>query len=874
MFHQFIQKTFVLFFIGLIVLGFHKNAGAQVCQPADSGLVSWYRAEGDAADARNLNDGSLQNGTTFAAGRAGQAFKFDGVDDFVEIPDSASLKPQNLTVEAWVRFDNLTGATSGSAPAGFQYIINKKNLRALMFEAFALVKLPDNRLAFTISTSAGPHTTVADSRIVQVGRFYHLVGSYDGTTMRFFVNGRKVGQTAHGYPVEYDSRPVYIGSSGETSWDGKMNGLIDEVRIYNRALTEAEASGNYTTGLSLIQNCDAEADRNASGDGSTDTDVSGWENEAGEFTIVRYGATATFPSADSPGPMNRGAFFFAGGRSALSRASQVVNLADSAARIDAGIQSYNLSAYLGGFSNQGDNARVAVNFLNSTNNIIGEASIGPVTPADRGNVTGLLPRSTSGLIPAGTRAVEITLLMTRADGTYNDAYADNVSFSLIRAAEVPANLAAWNGGDGDARDFTGVNNGALVNNPGFVVGKVGQAFRFQNGSHVEINSNGIFRGQTEGTIEAWIRPRGFAVGTYRNSAIWVESEASRNFTRFGLFYSDTGLLGVYSNNSTVNAVSPAPLALNEWAHVAGTYRAGEGVKLYVNGVLAAASSNSGGALTNDLGAFIGIGALVTAAGDDFRFNGDIDEASVYTRALSQSEIQSIYNAGTAGKELRAATGTGMNVSNALRDATVTFTEVTTAGETSQTPLDSSILPALPYGFMHTGLAYDISTTAVFAGDVNLCFNLPAIAAANFSRLRVLHLENGVWVNRTTGVSSPQLCGRASSLSPFVIAENLTPTAASVAVGGRVTAGGRGVSGAQIAMTDQAGATRYAMTNQFGYYRFDRVSAGATYVLTAHGKNYVFEPRTQVLLVNEELTNVDFTAQPNQESLYRGAAAAR
>ncbi|MDQ3801938.1 MAG: LamG domain-containing protein, partial [Acidobacteriota bacterium] len=369
----------------MTVLGFYKDAEAQVCQPADSGLVSWYRAENSAADAQNSNNGSLQNGTTFAAGKVGQAFSFDGVDDFVEIPDSASLKPQNLTVEAWVRFDSLTGATSGNAPAGFQYIINKKNLRALMFEAVALVKLPDNRLAFTISTSAGPHTTVADSQIVQVGRFYHLVGTYDGTTLRFFVNGRKVGQIAHGYPVEYDSRPVYIGSSGETTWDGKMNGLIDEVRIYNRALTEAEASRNYATGLSLIANCDAEIDRTASGDGTTDTDVSGWENEAGEFTVVRYGATATFPSAGSPGPINRGAFFFAGGRSALSRASQVVNLADFAARIDAGVQSYNLSAYLGGFDNQGDNARVTANFLNSTNNIIGEASIGPVTPSDRNN---------------------------------------------------------------------------------------------------------------------------------------------------------------------------------------------------------------------------------------------------------------------------------------------------------------------------------------------------------------------------------------------------------------------------------------------------------------------------------------------------------
>ncbi|HEX9928476.1 MAG TPA: LamG-like jellyroll fold domain-containing protein [Pyrinomonadaceae bacterium] len=444
--------------------------------------------------------------------------------------------------------------------------------------------------------------------------------------------------------------------------------------------------------------------------------------------------------------------------------------------------------------------------------------------------------------------------------------------SLYRAEEnaatnVPDNLVSWYGGDGDARDFTGANNSTPVNNPGFVVGKVGQAFRFNNGSYVQINSDGIFRGQTEGTIETWVRPRGFATGEYGASALWVESEASRNFTRLGLYYTDTGHVGVYANGSTVNAVSQSPIPQNEWTHVTGTYKSGEGSKLYVNGVLVAASSNSGGALSNDLGAFIGIGALQSSAGDDFDFNGDIDEASVYTRTLSANEIQSIFNAGTAGKLRLTATPEGANVSNLLRDATVTFSNVTMIGESSQTPLEISTLPSLPQGFAHAGLAYNISTSATFSGAIDLCFNLPALVNPAFPRLRVLHLENGAWIDRTTTINSPQLCGRVISLSQFAIAENLAPTAALVSVSGRVaTAKGRGINRARISLTNAAGETRHAFSNSFGYYRFDDVPAGGTYVLSAQSKQYVFAPPTQILFVNEELGKVFFTGNTKRRVL--------
>jgi uncharacterized repeat protein (TIGR01451 family) len=65
------------------------------------GPVAWFRAEGDATDSAGGNNGTLQNGATFAPGQVGQAFLVDGLDDYVTVPDSPALRPVNLTIEGW-----------------------------------------------------------------------------------------------------------------------------------------------------------------------------------------------------------------------------------------------------------------------------------------------------------------------------------------------------------------------------------------------------------------------------------------------------------------------------------------------------------------------------------------------------------------------------------------------------------------------------------------------------------------------------------------------------------------------------------------------------------------------------------------------------
>jgi hypothetical protein len=202
----------------------------------------------------------------------------------------------------------------------------------------------------------------------------------------------------------------------------------------------------------------------------------------------------------------------------------------------------------------------------------------------------------------------------------------------------------------------------------------------------------------------------------------------------------------------------------------------------------------------------------------------------------------------------------------LSDATVTFANLTSSGTVSENGIDLGFLPKLPSNVQFTGLAYDISTTASYqqgtADDVQVCFNLPSLAALNFANLRILHLENGAWVNRTaSGNTSPNLCtDNLTSLSPFVIVQALAPTAANVSITGRVAdASGRAIGGVSVTLTDSQGRSFYARTNNFGRYSFGNVGAGDVYIVSVSSTRYSFPVSSQAVNVQESVENIDFTA---------------
>ncbi len=179
----------------------------------------------------------------------------------------------------------------------------------------------------------------------------------------------------------------------------------------------------------LVRNGDAEGA--ASSPNGLFVPVPAWQSGAQIMTSVHYNAPGGFPAVSSDlVPANHGDNFFAGGSSLGAGGTQVIDLAPLAASLDTGNIQYDLSSDLGGYLNQSDQATVEADFLDQSSHLLTQVILGPVSAADRGNLTGFLHRSASGMVPLSTRQVEIFIVMTTVNGPYNDSYVDNVSLVL------------------------------------------------------------------------------------------------------------------------------------------------------------------------------------------------------------------------------------------------------------------------------------------------------------------------------------------------------------------------------------------------------------------------------------------------------------
>jgi hypothetical protein len=150
-------------------------------------------------------------------------------------------------------------------------------------------------------------------------------------------------------------------------------------------------------------------------------------------------------------------------------------------------------------------------------------------------------------------------------------------------------------------------------------------------------------------------------------------------------------------------------------------------------------------------------------------------------------------------------------------------------------------------------------------QADLQFNYLAgdITAGTESSYKVFKIETGAAMQQSTTLNTTSHTATVATVTAFsdwTLAEVLAPTAAPVSIGGRIsTAEGRGISRAQVLMTDANGEVHYTRTNPFGYFRFAEVVAGGTYVFTVNHKQYQFLP--QVVNVNENMENLNFTVLP-------------
>ncbi len=180
-----------------------------------------------------VNAPTLNSASLLAADTANRATRFDGTNDNVRVNNSTAINPsQRVTVEAWIKPEALPAAGS------FASIVTKRESYALQFNG--------PRLEFTIMQNGTRRRTQAPQGAVVANQTYHVVGTYDGTTTRLYLNGTQVATTALTGAIGPASNGLNI-----ASWDGSieyMRGTIDDVAIYGAALSAARVAAHHTAG--------------------------------------------------------------------------------------------------------------------------------------------------------------------------------------------------------------------------------------------------------------------------------------------------------------------------------------------------------------------------------------------------------------------------------------------------------------------------------------------------------------------------------------------------------------------------------------------------------------------------------------------------
>jgi len=213
-------------------------------------IAHWKFDEGEGStiydSTDNDNDGTLNLGTGgntdtssfWVQGKFGTAGSFDGTDDYVEIPYSASLNPDEFTVEAWAKVEGGEGT--------YRSVITSRN--AFLHRGYKIYAAANDKWQFWIGDGGSWRTIEGPS--VQLNQWYHLVAWYSSGIMRFYINGTLVN-SANYTLVKNSQYPLRIGAgaSESTPPDYYFNGLIDDVRIYNYARTPEEIRLDYNAGL-------------------------------------------------------------------------------------------------------------------------------------------------------------------------------------------------------------------------------------------------------------------------------------------------------------------------------------------------------------------------------------------------------------------------------------------------------------------------------------------------------------------------------------------------------------------------------------------------------------------------------------------------
>lgn len=242
----------------LLLLLFFTLTVASAQPPPE--LISYWKFDEGAgtvtSDCVDANDGAIY-GASWTAGKVDDALSFDGVDDYVLVPDSPNLCPTDaITIEAWIvpremEFWFSKQIVTKADPDYWDY-----NIPNSAYE-FLVRNYGGYQLEFGADFEGGHIGYLTDTGPLTLNEWNHVAATYNGSSVKIYVNGDCVLEQPQSGKIRHSWLPnmvLQIGSSISTRPDYPpsvcyFNGVIDEVAIYNQALTAEEIQEHYRNGL-------------------------------------------------------------------------------------------------------------------------------------------------------------------------------------------------------------------------------------------------------------------------------------------------------------------------------------------------------------------------------------------------------------------------------------------------------------------------------------------------------------------------------------------------------------------------------------------------------------------------------------------------
>ena len=237
-------------------------------------MVAWWSGDTDASDIFGQVHGSLQGGASIGQGLVLGAFDLTA-GGYVSVPDSVILNLTNaITVEAWVYQSSQTSYGPIVAKTGFSLDVS------------------GSYTFFNVSLANGNGIGTGASGSATTNQWFHLAGTYDGSTLRTYENGALKSSASVTGLLRSSPNPLYIGRDFAIP-SAQFYGLIDEVSIYNRALSAGEIGNLLGRCCWQVQTTSGTADPHR----AFESDGPGWDGGVVQRRRHRMGTAAELPVA-------------------------------------------------------------------------------------------------------------------------------------------------------------------------------------------------------------------------------------------------------------------------------------------------------------------------------------------------------------------------------------------------------------------------------------------------------------------------------------------------------------------------------------------------------------------------------------------------